>query len=151
MFCRLQKPLSESTLDNIVKQLLTGCSKPDCDGQSFQHLLVQNLYMEVRDDKNWEDVTEVSTYAPLMTDKQSKILALLCKLHETGITLRKGQNREIDLVGDFVCFIRYSLFGKDGSGLPRMQSFKIGQLANLTRMFMALTRYSGKFFHGNIR
>ena len=148
MFCRLQKPLSESTLDNIVKQLLTGCSKPDGAGKSFQHLLVQSLYMEVRDDKNWEDVTEVATYAPLMTDKQSKILALLCKLHETGITLR---SREIDIIGDFMRFIRYSLFGKDGSGLPRMQSFKIGQMANLTRMFMALTRYSGKFFHGNIR
>lgn len=100
--------------------------------------------MEVRDEKNWEDLTEVDHYAPLMTDKQSKILAVLFRIHQRGISLAKGQSSQINIIGDFMRSIRYSLFGKDGNGLPRMQSFKIGQLANLTRMFMALARYNGK-------
>ena len=131
-------------MDNIVKQLTNLCAKPDFTGLSFKYLLVQCLYMEVRDEKNWEDVSEVANYAPLMTEKQSKILALMVKLHETGTELGSGPDNKIDIIEEFLRFIRYSIFGKDGSGLPRMQTFKISQLANLTRMFMALVRYTGK-------
>ena len=124
--------------------MVTLCTKPDFTGLSFRYLLVQCIYMEVRDEKSWEDVHEVANYAPLMTDKQGKLLALLISLHEKGMTLDNGEKETIHIIEDLLRFIRYSIFGKDSSGSPRMQSFKISQLANLTRMFMALVRFVGK-------
>ena len=131
-------------MDNIVKQLMHLYSKHDFTGRSFRYLLVQSLYMEVRDERNWEDVREVANYAPLMTEKQSKILALLINLHTVGVGMEGEGNEKNNIIEELLRFIRYSIFGKDTSGLPRMQTFKISQLANLTRMFMALVRYIGK-------
>ena len=131
-------------MDNISKQLITLCAKSGFSGLSFRFVLLQCLYMEVRDEKNWEDVREVARCAPLMTDKQSKILALLVRLHEMGIPLSENEKNKIDIIEELLRFIRYSIFGKDSSGQPRMKTFKIFQLANLTRMFMALVRFKGK-------
>ena len=99
--------------------------------------------MEIRDEKDWENVREVANYAPLMTEKQSRVLALLIQLNEADYNLGVKPNHKSEVIKELICFIRYSIFGKDGSGLPRMQSFKISQLANLTRMFMALVRFKG--------
>ena len=99
--------------------------------------------MEIRDEKDWENVREVANYAPLMTEKQSRVLALLIQLNEADCNLGVNPNHNSEVIKELICFIRYSIFGKDGSGLPRMQSFKISQLANLTRMFMALVRFKG--------
>ena len=134
-------------MENIAKQMVTLCSKPDFTGLSFRYLLVQCIYMEVRDEKSWEDVQEVANYAPLMTEKQAKLLALLIKIHESGMTSDNSGKETTHIIEDLLRFIRYSIFGKDNNGLPRMQSFKISQLANLTRMFMALVRFVGK--HGS--
>ena len=141
---RLWKRISQDVMENIVKQLVTLCTKPGFTGLSFRYLLVQCIYMEVRDEKSWEDVREVANYAPLMTEKQGKLLALLIRLHKSVMILDNGGKETIHILEDLLRFIRYSIFGKDNSGLPRIQSFKISQLANLTRMFMALVRFVGK-------
>ena len=99
--------------------------------------------MEIRDEKDWENVREVANYAPLMTEKQSRVLALLIQLNEADCNQVVKPNHKNEVIKELICFIRYSIFGKDGSGLPRMQSFKISQLANLTRMLMALVRFKG--------
>ena len=112
--------------------------KPDNAGQYFKTLLVQFLYMEVRDEKKWEEIVEVANYAPLLTAKQSKILALLCKIDESGASADEKKMR-LNVIEEFIRFTRFSLFSKD-----RMATLKISQLANLTRMFMALTRYRGR-------
>ena len=138
---RLWKGVSQSTFDNIVEQFANLCRRPNGIGTSFRFLVVQCVYMEIRDEKNWEDIKEVANNAPLMTEKQSKILAMLISLHKSA-TKENESNLSL-IIEELLRFIRYSIFGKDGGGLPRMQTFKISQLANLTRMFMALVRFIG--------
>ena len=101
--------------------------------------------MEIRDEKDWEDIREVAKHAPKLTEKQSKIFALLIKMRESSTEIDKKHQHQVDLVDEILRFIRYSIFGKDGGGSPRMQTFKISQLANLTRMFIALVRFKGKY------
>ena len=84
-------------MENIAKQLANLCRKTDFSGLSFRYLLAQCIYMEVRDEKNWEDVREVANYAPLMTEKQGKILALLIKLHESEITVENNDYEKINI------------------------------------------------------
>ena len=101
--------------------------------------------MEIRDEKNWEDIKEVAKDAPRMTEKQSKILALLIQIQESTTEMGEKHQHHVNIVDELLRFIRYSIFGKDGGGSPRMQTFKISQLANLTRMFIALVRYRGRY------
>ena len=143
-FSRLCKPNSQSTIENIVQQLVKLYNKSDNTGMSFRYLLIQSIYMEIRDEKNWEDIAEVANFAPLMTEKQAKILALLIKLEQAPTEVHEKQQTPTLIIDELLRFIRYSIFGKDGGGLPRMQTFKISQLANLTRLFMALVRFKGK-------
>ena len=141
---RLWKPSSQSTIENIVQQLVKLYNKSNNTGMSFRYLLIQSIYMEIRDEKNWEDIAEVANFAPLMTEKQAKILALLIKLEQAPTEVHEKPQTPALIIDELLRFIRYSIFGKDGGGLPRMQTFKISQLANLTRLFMALVRFKGK-------
>lgn len=126
---RLWKLTSQQEMENIVKLLSTGdrALKP-----GFRSVVVQVAYMAVRDEKEWETVREVSSCAPLLTDKQSKVLTLLAMLQNTESPAK-------DVVRAFAEFVRHSLFSKN-----RLATYKISQLANLSRMYMAAVRLLGK-------
>ena len=86
--------------------------------------------MSVREETEpWKGVKEVSNCAPLLTDKQSKLLSLIILL----ATLGKDHDHEIrnyykTLPKELVLFIRHRTFAADC-----YFQYKQSQLANISR------------------
>jgi hypothetical protein len=79
---------------------------------------------------SWEEVRKLSPNSPAMTSKQFKIITLLCKLERQATFL--------GIITELLEFVRCKFFGWE-----RLHQFKIFQLANLSRIYIALCRMKG--------
>ena len=96
----------------------------------MRHLTAQCVYQAVREEFTWENVRKAPNQVPL-TVKQMKIVTLLCLLE------RETNFRGI--IDEFLIFVRYNLLGKE-----RLFHYKQYQLANLSRIYIALCRLKGE-------
>lgn len=120
---------TKADLQSITKILAGDPAK----ARVYRRLVVQHLYVSVRDERPWEQVQELSYNKdqPLLTFKQAKVTCLLLHLEQSSNEFR-------GITKDLALFVRYSLLSKD-----RMYQFRIFQLANLARIYLALLRYHG--------
>ena len=98
----------------------------------YKRFTIQHIYVAVRDEKNWDNLEwSNGPNKPKMTWLQGKALTLLIHLEE----------KLKDIIKDFRHMIRHFLLGRRG-----VDSFRVHQLANITRFYHLLTRYQGKSF-----
>ena len=102
-------------------------------------MFVQQLYKDIRDEKNWENTDYYGInsspncpngYVPKMTMMQGKALTLLIYLEKTMPGMIKYMSQ---LIHNFIL-----------SNPESEQSFKAFHLANVTRFLAILLRYLGK-------
>ena len=98
---------------------------------SRRTVFVQEVYMAVRDEHPWENVRRVGGSIPNLTVKQAKILTLF---H----LVEREKNFE-NIIQQFLEFVRYNLLSRK----PVLSKYKSSQLANLSRMFVALCKLKG--------
>ena len=104
----------------------------------YKRLTIQHIYVAVRDEKNWDNLEwSNGPNKPKMTWLQGKALTLLIHLEE----------KLKDIIKDFRHMICHFLFGRRGVGREAgLWSYRVHQLANITRFYHLLTRYEGKSF-----
>ena len=129
-FGRLWKYDDSDTLASICR--LLGKEGPDINAR--RRLIVQHVYQEVREEKEWEKVEPLSAFGPMVTGKQKRLLVLLVFLEP----ILPGIQSEVR------DFFYQSLFGTHNQR-PNMSTFKINQLGNITRFATVIARYQGKF------
>ena len=117
---------SKEIFEDAVKTL-TSSAEPIL----YKRLTIQQIYLAVRDEKNWENLEYCGPNKPKMTWLQGKALTLLIHLEE----------KLKDIIKDFRHMIRNFLFGRRGVG--REAEYRVHQLANVTRFYHLLTRYQG--------
>ena len=102
----------------------------------YKRLTIQHIYVAVRDEKNWDNLEwSNGPNKPKMTWLQGKALTLLIHLEE----------KLKDIIKDFRHMICHFLFGRRGVGREAgLWSYRVHQLANITRFYHLLTRYEGK-------
>jgi len=119
-FGRLWQVTDFDTINSISNLL-----SKDPTNEAKRRLIYQHIYMEVREEKEWEDVENFN--GPMMTTKQAKLLTLLVNLEPKMPGIMK-QLQE---------FFREAMFGTG------IMSYKLYQLSNLTRFLLLTTRHLG--------
>lgn len=121
---RLWPCTSHDVLMNIVKTL-TQHEKCNIN----KRLICQNIYQGIREEKEWVALVDQGSTKPKLTWKQIKALTLLIHLEPQmpGIL-----NEMKNLIHKFL------LTSKNG-----LQNYKLYQLANVTRFFLAVVRHQG--------
>ena len=125
---------SKEIFEDVVKTL-TSSMEPILS----KRLTIQQIYLAVRDEKNWENLECCGPNKPKMTWLQGKALTLLIHLEE----------KLKDIIKDFRHMISNFLFGRRGVG--KEAEYRVHQLGNVTRFYVLLTRYQGKFAYLRFR
>ena len=123
-------------LYNIVKNL---CFEDD-PGKSriMKRLIIQQLYTRIREEKEWEDADYSVPGGAKMTKLQAKAFTLLIHLEP-----KMG-----GIMVEMASFLSMLTFATSQNGL---NSYKLFQLANVTRMLIAIARHLGKFLNVILR
>ena len=115
------------SINSIVQCL----DKQNEQSQIYKRLIIQRLYMAVRDEKEWENLNDTGPSHPKMTWIQGKALVFLIEMDK----------KMSGIIDDFRNLIHDFLLSKrDG-----MNQYKLNQLANVSRFLLILSRFKGNF------
>ena len=124
---RLWRDVEREVLYDIVQNL----TKDEAQMKIRKRLIIQQLYTTIREEKGWEVANYFVPGGAKMTNLQAKIFTLL-------IHLEPKMNGVMREMADFCSILT---FATSQNGL---NSYKLFQLANVTRMLMILLRHLGK-------
>ena len=124
---RLWQNVERDVLYDIVQNL----TKDEAQMKIRKRLIIQQLYTTIREEKDWEAANYFVPGGAKMTNLQAKIFTLLVHLEPK----MSGVMREM---ADFCSILT---FATSQNGL---NSYKLFQLANVTRMLIILLRHLGK-------
>lgn len=116
-------------LYNIVKNLYFE-DNPE-KSRIMKRLIIQQLYIVVREEKEWENADYAVPGGAKMTPLQAKAFTLLVHL----------EPKMVGIMGDMALFLSMLTFATSQNGL---NSYKLFQLANVTRMLIAIARHLGE-------